>query len=338
MNMGRSYNFSPFFGTSPVDYINIHSRRKVFLLLGCGVTGSAAISDLCQGSEYAINMGKYFSAFGIGVVIGPAIGGWILNNYSYRYVYLVRSIIALFEFVHDWINLKETLPENLRRPFAGIENPFNFIKLFSGPSSLVKLISIAFISSIVEGKNTNDIFQMWIKQDVKLSLGNANIVTIAFGVLMFSSGKFVVPELVKRLGPRGFTTFAFCSNFLAYSLWASKPSLARLITGMLLLWPGINANCNLAIKGMATDHAVAAGYGKGEYAGLFNNLRAVTVTSAPIFYGMLYSFCIKKSPPSNPSRYSGIPWIVAASVGSLLPELIHRSMTDADIKVGKKSE
>ena len=86
----------------------------------------------------------------------------------------------------------------------------------------------------------------------------ATIVT-AYGVIMYTGGKFAVPALIKSMGPRQFTDVACLASAAAYLLWAAVPTGSTLAVwaGLLLLYPGINANSSAALKAMATDVAVA---------------------------------------------------------------------------------
>ena len=90
--------------------------------------------------------------------------------------------------------------------------------------------------------------------------------------------------------------------------------------GLLLKIPGINATSNAAMKSMGCDEAVAAGMSRGEYAGAFANLRALTVAIAPLTYSRLYEFNARRGRP-------GRTWPMVAVVGALLPELLHQTLS-----------
>lgn len=298
------------------------------LTVSGSVTGSAAHSDICSGTDLAVNLGNYFSAFGVGVIVGPAIGGYVLaKTGSVEAVYATRSAIALFELIHDYFRLKETLPVEKRASKDGItyQNPFGFIKLFSGPKTLVRLIIATFLVCWSEGKNTNDFFQLWLKENVGLSVGGANIVTIAYGMMMFTSGKYLAPRVISSMGARYFTSMTLTTSALAYLSWGLSASVPNLAAGMLLYYPGVNATSANALRAMCADHAAAWGMGKGEFQGLFNNLRACSVAIAPLVYGNMYAGF------TNSGKSVGPTWWFIGILSAVLPELIHRSCSDAEI-------
>eukprot|EP01047_Picozoa_sp_COSAG01_P080465 COSAG01_NODE_15657_length_1314_cov_1.520165_1_plen_284_part_00 len=71
------------------------------LTVSGSVTGSAAISDISPpGPALAMNLGSFFSSFGLGVIVGPMIGGFVLARTGRpNTVYFARAAIAGVELV-----------------------------------------------------------------------------------------------------------------------------------------------------------------------------------------------------------------------------------------------
>ncbi|OYX62961.1 MAG: hypothetical protein B7Y89_07000 [Novosphingobium sp. 32-60-15] len=87
-----------------------------------GVTGAsfsaayAYIADISPPEKRAANFGMVGLAFGVGFVVGPALGG-LLGSINPRLPFYVASALALTNFAFGLVFLKESLgPEN-RRPF-----------------------------------------------------------------------------------------------------------------------------------------------------------------------------------------------------------------------------
>lgn len=87
-----------------------------------GVTGAsfsaayAYIADISPPEKRAANFGMVGLAFGVGFVVGPALGG-LLGSINPRLPFYVASGLALTNFAFGLVFLKESLgPEN-RRPF-----------------------------------------------------------------------------------------------------------------------------------------------------------------------------------------------------------------------------
>ena len=87
-----------------------------------GVTGAsfsaayAYIADISPPEKRAANFGMVGLAFGVGFVVGPALGG-LLGSINPRLPFYVASALALTNFAFGLVFIKESLgPEN-RRPF-----------------------------------------------------------------------------------------------------------------------------------------------------------------------------------------------------------------------------
>ena len=78
--------------------------------------GGAALVPLSQAVLFDINppkdFGRAMAIWGIGVtmgpILGPALGGWLTDNYTWRWVFYINLPIGMLAFV----GLCFTLPEN----------------------------------------------------------------------------------------------------------------------------------------------------------------------------------------------------------------------------------
>ncbi|NML94409.1 MFS transporter [Novosphingobium olei] len=129
-------NLSDRFGRRPVllasilalgcDYlIQALAPSMSWLVLGriiAGITGAsfsaayAYIADVTTPEKRAASFGMMGMAFGIGFVVGPAIGG-ILGAMNPRYPFAFAGAMALANFVFGLVFLRESLPADKRRPF-----------------------------------------------------------------------------------------------------------------------------------------------------------------------------------------------------------------------------
>ena len=307
------------------------------LTVSGSVTGSAALSDIFEGKDLGNAIGRYFGAFGIGVVLGPAIGMVVERlTGSLRAVYAARSLLAVAEVVHDYYYVEETLPPEKRRPASELTyvSPFGFVNMLSRASAesptLLKLILSAWLVCFSEGKNVTNIAAVFQDHFLGMTSSESSLFSIAYGLMMFVGGAKIQPKLVKALGPRGFTSFTLLLSATYFGICAASPAKTKsyLAAAMILGFPSFNATGANVLKAKATDHAVAMGYGRGEYAGLFNNLRALSVATAPLLYGEMYAYFIRKKIPV------GQVWTFIALISAVIPEAIHRmALTNADFGI-----
>lgn len=129
-------NLSDRFGRRPVllaailamglDYV-LQALAPAFwwLIIGrlvAGATGAsfsaayAYVADVTPPEKRAASFGLMGMAFGIGFVVGPALGG-VLGSIDQRLPFEAAAVLALANFLFGLVFLKESLPPESRRPF-----------------------------------------------------------------------------------------------------------------------------------------------------------------------------------------------------------------------------
>lgn len=110
-----------------IDYVFMYfAPSLVWLVVGRCLSGmfgasyttaSAYIADISTPENKTKNFGLVGAAFGIGFVIGPAIGG-LLGNFNMRAPFLFAAGLSLLNLVYGFFVLKESLPVESRRDFS----------------------------------------------------------------------------------------------------------------------------------------------------------------------------------------------------------------------------
>ncbi|KTD67631.1 multidrug efflux system protein [Legionella santicrucis] len=111
--------------------------EMVIFRLMQGVFG-AALVPLSQSILFDINskenFGKAMALWGVGVtlgpILGPALGGWLTENYNWRWVFYINVPIGILSFIGLYFFLSETKAQKSRFDFMG------FITLSIGVSAL----------------------------------------------------------------------------------------------------------------------------------------------------------------------------------------------------------
>lgn len=137
-------NLSDRFGRRPVllislavltlDYILLALAGTVWLVLAARlVTGAASstmgtanayLADISTPEQKARRFGLVGAAFGIGFVLGPAIGG-LLAEFGTRAPFYAAAAVAAMNLAFGAIVMRESLPPERRRPFQlARANPF----------------------------------------------------------------------------------------------------------------------------------------------------------------------------------------------------------------------
>lgn len=112
-----------------VDYLFLaFAPTLAWLFLGrviAGITGasmttaSAYIADISTPETRAKNFGMIGAAFGLGFIIGPAIGG-LLGGFGTRVPFMVAAGLCLLNFLYGLLVLPESLKQEDRRAFEWV--------------------------------------------------------------------------------------------------------------------------------------------------------------------------------------------------------------------------
>lgn len=305
--------------------------------------GPVTISDMYSGQELAIKTVKMFGSVGLGVIVAPALGALIMQytgKHGSMNVFKLRIVFAVLQLLYAHTFIPETLLIERRRPFSLSDvNPFSFLKLFRKSHTLRVLAAILFFNCCSEGKNIVPLMQTWMNgYPLKWSLNTTSRQATLFGVLAYLSGMHLAPKLIKLFGARGFTSLTNTLNTAAFACMGSPfPSFnVSQWTGLLLHGPGINNTSAAALKGVTTEHAIANGIARGEYGGMYSSLRTFSMIVAPPLYAWAYKNGVPKELGGKGMPW--LPWFIVAFVGGALPEILHRSLTNDDMKVPQESK
>ena len=109
-----------------VTFLMFGMINNLYLLIGlralAGMVSSATLptamaylSDITEGADRSKRMGMLGATMGLGMVFGPALGGW-LGHYSFSLPFFVAGGLALLLLPFTWT----FLPESLQRPIADV--------------------------------------------------------------------------------------------------------------------------------------------------------------------------------------------------------------------------
>ena len=168
----------------------------------CGssyVIANACIADVTAPEQRARAFGWMGAAFGLGFVLGPAIGG-LLGMFGPRVQFWVAAALAGANFVFGLIVLPETLPPEKRRRFRLIEaNPLGALAVFRrypGVLGLAAVVFVFFFGSAVYPA----IWAFWGIAKFGWSETLVGVSLAAFGLVMAAAQGFLTGPAVERWG------------------------------------------------------------------------------------------------------------------------------------------
>jgi DHA1 family tetracycline resistance protein-like MFS transporter len=301
------------FGLS-IDYVFMAvapSLRWLFVgRLISGITTSnvstafAYITDVTKPEERAKPFGLVSAAFGLGFVIGPAIGGY-LGNINLRFPFWAAAALSFANALYGYFVLPESLPPERRAKSAWhMANPLGALNLLRSHPELAGLSVVTTLYYLAHNALPSiwalytENRYAWSRRDVGLSLSAVGVcAAIVSGVL--------VGPFVKRFGERrsllsglSFGTLGFAGFALASRGW-----MILAVVPFIALW-GIAAP---ALQSLMSRHVDPSSQGKLQ--GAINSLRAVTGMAGPILFTQVFALAIS---PSVGFHLPGAPYFVAA--------------------------
>ncbi len=269
-------------------------------------TAFAYLADVTPRERRAVAFGMLNGAFGIGFVLGPALGG-ILGNINPRLPFWVAAGLSLLNGCYGLFVLPESLPPNLRSPFSWSRaNPVGSLDLFRSAKGLVPLAGLLLLGYIAQQSLANvyviyaDFRYGWTDRTVGLSLALIGIFTALYGV-------FLVKPAVARLGERRCMIIGFLGASLGYLCFG----LSR--TG-LLFWLGIPILNLMSLTWPSAQSIMSRSIGpseQGQLQGAVNSLRGISGLVGPGLFTWIFS---KSIGPHPIIHAPGMPFYTASAM------------------------
>lgn len=161
-------------------------------------TANAYIADIIPKEKRAAAFGTLGAAFGIGFIIGPALGGF-LGHLHIRLPFWVAAVLSLINFCYGYFVLPESLPKERRAPRFDWRhaNPFGAIVLLRRYPQVFGLAAVFFLINLAQF-SLNSTYVLYT--DYRYGWG-PQAVGYTLGLVGLCSG-LVQAVLVRRLMPK----------------------------------------------------------------------------------------------------------------------------------------
>ena len=180
-------------------------------------TANAYIADVTPPEERGKAFGMLGAAFGVGFVVGPAIGG-LLGDLGPRVPFFVAAGLSLANFLYGVLLLPETLPPEKRRPVRLSQiHPFGAIVSIPGGKpvrTLVLSLFALFLGSAVYPA----VWSFWSNARFDWSPRTIGISLAAYGVTNIITQAVLVGFFTKRWGEQTTAFVGLVISIVAFVL------------------------------------------------------------------------------------------------------------------------
>lgn len=310
--------FAPFWGRlsdrigrRPVLLIGLSGYGLTFFLLGLshnlwlliavralsGIVSSATLptsmaylADITEGADRSKSMGLIGAAMGLGMVFGPALGGW-LGHYSFSTPFFVAGALSLAMLPFTWAFLPETLKKS--SAYANKKIPRFSPKIAKDPLFMLYIFNFVISFSMAMFETT---FALLAAAKVGFGpkeMGTTFTILGVFGVIVQGA---LIGRLVKRFGDANLVKAGayFCALGLIFILLA--PNTVTLVSATILFMVG-NSLMTPTSSSLVSRQSR---HGQGASLGLFQSFGSLGRILGPVTGGALYGW------------YIGLPYVSGA--------------------------
>ncbi len=261
-------------------------------------TASAYIADITPPQDRAGRFGMLGAAFGLGFIVGPAVGGW-LGQVDLRLPFWVAAGCSLLNTLYGFFVLPESLPEERRAPFQWkAANPWGARRF------VTHRLGIAAFAYFLAHESLPSMFVLYTDYKFHWSESTVGTVLAAVGVSSMVVSAWLTRRVVKSLGEHKtlFTGLAFgIAGFACYGL---APTSAVFLLGVPLI--GLWGLASPALTALLSERVESNE--QGQLQGALSSLRGIAGMIGPILFTQSFALATTHGGPA------GAPYLLASGL------------------------
>lgn len=304
-NLGLAIDYS-LMAFAPSLWLLFAGRLLAGFTTSTFATAYAYVTDVTPEEGRAAAFGRIGAVFGLGFIIGPAVGG-LLAEIGPRVPFMLAASLSLLNFGYGYLVLPESLASANRMRFSWFRaNPFGSLRLLGRSRRLTGLAVVNLLDQLAL-VSIPATFVLYTSGQFQWSEATTGITFAAIGAGLACVHAFLTGPVVGRAGGPGTLYIGLSFGVLGFVLYGLAPS-------SLFIWAAIPFLCLWAladspIQALMTREVRASEYGQlqGATAALF----AVAETIGPLVFSQLYAYAIMDRGDSVPA---GAPYLLAAAL------------------------
>ncbi|HXL07499.1 MAG TPA: TCR/Tet family MFS transporter, partial [Gemmatimonadales bacterium] len=267
-------------------------------------TSFAYIADVTEPDQRAAKFGLLGVAFGVGFILGPAVGG-LLGGIGLRAPFWAAGGLSVVGAAYGWFVLPESLPVERRAPFAWRRaNPVGSLGLLRAREALLGLALVAFLYRVAHDALPSlfvlygDYRFGWTARAVGFALAGVGVVS-----MIVQGG--LVGAAVKRLGEPRALVAGLAFGAVAFTLYGLAPTGALFLLGLPI--GGLFGLTYPALQGLMTRRVGADEQGRLQ--GAIASVMGIAGVIAPVLFTQVFAAAIG---PFRAAGVPGAPFLLAA--------------------------
>ncbi|MEM9584319.1 MAG: MFS transporter [Pseudomonadota bacterium] len=315
-----------------LDYVIMAVAENFWLLLAgrtiaglagaTYITATAYIADISKPEEKAANFGLIGAAFGLGFVLGPAIGG-LAAGISLSAPFWIAAVLSAGNALFGYFVLPESLAPEKRRPFGKRDlNPFkSILDAFRLSGLAVPLICI-FVFEFANMVYPT-IWAFWIREVFDWPTLYIGLSLAAYGVLLAGVQGGLLPVLINRIGDFRTLMLGMIAALIGMVGFGFTATVAGLVVFLLL------AALSDLVPALIT--AMASNQVKEDRQGVVQGVIASLSSVAAIFSPLVMTGVFQAAVDEDGVYLPGAPFLLAAVLTAAMVPLVIRLRGHASV-------
>ncbi|PIQ25489.1 tetracycline resistance MFS efflux pump [bacterium (Candidatus Blackallbacteria) CG17_big_fil_post_rev_8_21_14_2_50_48_46] len=287
------------------NYIWLLAARMVSGITGANITvGTAYLADVTPPEKRAQSFGLLGAAFGLGFILGPAMGG-LLGQTSLSLPFLVAAGLTLLNFLYGLLILPESLVPEHRSVFEWKKaNPLGAFKLLTRTPVLLNLSLIYLLANLAQ-RSIESTWVLFTKYRFAWTPMQNGLSLAAVGVCAALVQGGLIRRLIPKWGERKAIVIGTGVGILTFLLFAWAPFGWTIYVIIVF-------NSLLGIAGPAAQGVVSRQVSpseQGALQGALASLGTLTRIIGPLVATSLFGYF---TDAKAPARIDGISFILGA--------------------------
>jgi len=262
-----------------------------------------SVTDLAPPSERPRLLGLLGAAFGVGFVVGPALGG--LASLGGEHIpFFVAGTVALINAAVAWRRLPETRPADVRQ--AAREAAKND----TGAKVRLWGLAVAGFAAIVAFSGFEATFSLLAGDRFRLTEGGVAAIFVGVGIVLVGVQGGLIRPINAKLGTQRSLQVGLVLNSAGLIVLSAAENWTLLIVALALLTVGqglVTPNLSSLVSGRVPDHR------RGEALGFQQGVNAMGRVAGPAIAGVLYDHVSIGSPYLVGGALCGVALAVISS-------------------------
>ena len=248
-------------------------------------TASAYIADITPAEGRAARFGMLGAAFGLGFIIGPAVGGW-LGAIDLRLPFWASAALSLLNFAYGFFVLPESLPVEKRTAkivwkSASIAGAWTLLR----STPVLKALGISVFLYFLAHESLPSIFVLYT--DLRFGWGPAMVggVLAAVGIATTIVSGAIVRPAVRKLGEWRAMAVGLSAGAISFAIYALAPNETIFLIGIPFgaIW-GLSGPAEQAL--MSREIGPQA---QGQLQGALGSIRGIAGMVAPLLFAQIFA-------------------------------------------------